>query len=76
LENKDIFDLEQNINMCWFVTDDIAMLAEACNEMDKDDVVKCLVGLKSIYDLKFEHLRRNYDTVFEEFMSYKHGDKK
>ena len=61
---KNRFDLEQEILDCWKVTDDIDILLEyVCDgENDQDYVANVLLGLKNLYDLKFD---RTFAT-FEE----------
>lgn len=59
LESINRFDLEQDIMNCWHVTDDIDTLQRAYldgPEMSQDDVANVLLGLKSLYHLKFDKL--------------------
>jgi len=59
---KTRFDLEQEILHCWSVTDDIEVVSKAVLERDisRDETANILIGLKSLYQLKFE-------TLFETF---------
>lgn len=52
------FDLEQQIMNCWGVTDDLEILFEACcdKNLSSDHVQNALLGMKTLYQLKFEKL--------------------
>jgi hypothetical protein len=58
---SDIFDFEQQIMDAWHVTEDIQVVLEGISEknMSKDDIMNVLLGLKTLYTLKFEKL---FDT--------------
>jgi len=64
-EKNDRFDLEQNIMKCWSVTDDIDLLYENVmdTDMSQDDIANALLGLKVMYDMKFEKLWANFETL-------------
>ena len=55
---SDRFDFEQQIQKCWLVTDDIYELAEGVLEhnLDQDQIVNALMGIKQLYELKFNKL--------------------
>lgn len=57
----DRFDLEQNIMQCWNVTDDIQLLLDMYDEMDEDQMMNYLIGLKQMYQMKFERLWNNFE---------------
>lgn len=60
------FDLEQQILDAWKITDDIQLAYEcSMNSNDKDQLANLLLGLKTLYDLKFNKM---WDT-FEECVS-------
>ena len=48
------FDLEQNIMQCWNVTDDIQLYLDMHDKMDEDQRMNYLIGLKQMYQMKFE----------------------
>jgi hypothetical protein len=50
----DRFDLEQNIMQCWNVTDDIQLYLDMHDNMDEDQRMNYLIGLKQMYQMKFE----------------------
>lgn len=64
----DRFDLEQDIMKCWNVTDDIDMLMENVMERDmsNDDIANALLGLKTLYNMKFEKMFADFETLVHE----------
>lgn len=63
----DRFDLEQNIMKCWNVTEDIQLLNKNVLEKDMsvDDISNYLLGLKTIYDAKFDELFDNLGELIK-----------
>ena len=63
----DRFDLEQNIMKCWNVTEDIELLNKNVLEKDMsvDNISNFLLGLKTIYDAKFEELFDNFSKLIQ-----------
>ena len=59
------FQLEQEILACWQVTSDIDVLFAATCEKDlsQDEISNVLLGLKSLYDLKFDNLFMTFEKV-------------
>ena len=57
---SDRFDLEQGIMNCWNVCDDIQLLLDSWDKLDEDGKQNFLIGLKQMYQLKFER-------TFEQF---------
>ena len=54
---SDRFDLEQQILDCWKVTDDIQLAFElSMDKNDPDQMANLLLGLKTLYDLKFNKM--------------------
>lgn len=51
---SDRFDLEQGIMQCWNVCDDIQVLLDGWDKLDEDGKQNFLIGLKQMYQLKFE----------------------
>lgn len=64
----DRFDLEQDIMKCWNVTEDIDLLYR--NVMDKDlsqdDIANALLGMKTLYEMKFEEMFTHFETLIRE----------
>lgn len=67
------FDLEQQILECWRVTDDINMLYKSIMDkhMTKDDITNVLLGLKSIYQMKFDNMWQTFEEHLKEFYEAK-----
>ena len=63
----DRFDLEQEIMNCWNVTDDIDLLYENVleKEMSVDDIANALLGMKTLYQMKFEKCFETFETVIK-----------
>ena len=63
----DRFDLEQGILKCWNVTDDIDMvyrkIMDNPDELDVDEISNLLLGIKSLYDLKFDELFNTFEQL-------------
>jgi hypothetical protein len=64
----DRFDLEQGIMQCWSITEDIELLRwrHDAGIIDADQVDNFLLGLKTIYDIKFEKLFETYSQLIKE----------
>lgn len=64
---KTRFDLEQEIHECWGVTRDIETLFEAVVEQDltQDQISNILLGMKELYDLKFDKMFRTFETMIK-----------
>ena len=54
---KNRFDLEQEIMDCWRIVDDISVVCHAQN----DELADVLLGIKILYQLKFERLFRTFE---------------
>lgn len=68
------FDLEQQIMNCWSVVDDIKGLLQMqdLRSMTEDEHQNYLLGLATIYQVKFELLQ----DLFERFMAEYYAAKK
>jgi len=68
--SNDRFDLEQHILKCWNITDDIDVLYRAmCDtepNMDKDKIANILLGMKQLYDFKFDILFNCFEELVNE----------
>ncbi len=64
----DRFDLEQDIMKCWNVTEDIDLLYRNVMERDltTDDIANALLGIKTLYEMKFEEMFSNFETLVHE----------
>jgi hypothetical protein len=67
-DTKDRFDLEQNILKTWNVTEDIYLLYENVmeKEMTTDEIANTLLGIHQLYEMKFNKLWDNFETLIEE----------
>ena len=61
----DRFDLEQEIMKCWSVTEDIDNLYYAQESMSEDEVQNYLLGLKAIYEVKFNKLWDTFEACIK-----------
>jgi hypothetical protein len=64
----DRFDLEQGILKCWNITDDIDLLYRNLmnsSDMSTDDIANFLLGIKTVYDLKFNELFSTFEVLIE-----------
>lgn len=64
------FDFEQQLLECWGVTKDIKTLCEAvCDRspaMTEDEIANVLIGLESLYELKFDKLWHMFENGVRE----------
>lgn len=62
------FDLEQQIMNCWSVCEDIDALYNqfGLREMSQDEIQNCLLGLKTLYQMKFEQLFAMFEDMIKE----------
>lgn len=66
------FDFEQKIMQCWSVVEDIKALNEQLQNfpgtMTYDQVANYLLGLETIYQVKFEQLFNMFEQMVKEKM--------
>jgi len=63
---RDRFDLEQDIMNCWSVVEDVKELNRCMldrRKMSTDEISNYLLGLETIYQVKFERLFETFDKV-------------
>lgn len=60
---SDRFDLEQNIMQCWNVCDDIQLFLDMYDEMNEDQKLNYLIGIKQMYHMKFERCFNNFEAL-------------
>lgn len=58
------FDLEQQILDCWHVTDDLELIYKDMldNGMTVDRMSNVLLGLKTLYEMKFNQMWNTFET--------------
>ncbi len=64
--DRNRFDLEQDIMNCWSVVDDIKELNRCMLDRRKvtdDEVSNYLLGLETIYQVKFERLFETFEML-------------
>jgi len=64
-----IFEIEQEIMKAWYVIDDIQLLNENVMEtnMSRDEIANALVGLESIYNMRFIKLFDVFEDLCKEY---------
>lgn len=68
LEQIDRFDLEQDIMNCWQVVDDLKAFSKRYldgKQMTEDEVSNILIGLYSLYQVKFENLFETFEQCIK-----------
>ena len=62
------FDFEQQFLDCWHLVDDVNTLYEAVMEKDltKDEISNILLGLFSLYSIKFDKAFRTFEEMVVE----------
>ena len=65
---SDRFDLEQQIMACWNITSDIDTLCEGVLESDMttDQIANILLGMKPLYELKFDKMFRTFEELIQD----------
>ena len=66
---SDRFDFEQQIMKCWNITEEIELLNEQVLEDDtftKDQISNYLLGLHTIYEVKFNKLFDQFSDMVKE----------
>ena len=64
----DRFDFEQQIMSCWNVTTDLKDLNEGVLEsnLSKDQISNALMGIEQLYELRFNKLFEQFETLVRE----------
>jgi hypothetical protein len=62
------FDFEQSIMKCWNITEELDTISSGVLEYNwsADQVANALIGLKEIYDLKFNQLFDEFERGVRE----------
>lgn len=58
-----MFDLGQSILDCWRVTSDIELVYDNFDSMSKDEVLNALLGIKQLYELKFNKAFNDFEEL-------------
>jgi hypothetical protein len=74
-KKADIFELEQSIMQCWNVCDDIKLISHQIYDRPKplteDELGNLLIGLESIYHLKFEKCFNEFEAICREYHKFR-----
>jgi len=64
----DRFDFEQQIMSCWNITTDLKDLNEGVIEsnLSKDQISNTLMGIEQLYELRFNKLFQQFETLVRE----------
>lgn len=62
----DRFDLEQQLLECWRITDDIKTVLKITEAEDIDRTQNALIGLREIYEQKFNDLWDTFEIMIRE----------
>ena len=64
----DRFDFEQQIMSCWNITTDLKDLNEGVIEsnLSKDQISNALMGIEQLYELRFNKLFEQFETLVRE----------
>ena len=64
----DRFDFEQQIMSCWNITTDLKDLNEGVLEsnLSKDQISNALIGIEQLYELRFNKLFQQFETLIQE----------
>lgn len=70
---SDLFDLEQQILETWKVTDDINLLYANVmdKDMSKDDIANTLLGIRHVYNMRYEQMWETFERMTKEFYEAK-----
>lgn len=66
---RDRFDLETDIMNCWSIVDDLKELSRSMldrRKMTDDEVSNYLLGLETIYQVKFERLFETFEKLVQQ----------
>lgn len=64
-----IQDLEQEVLLCWGITEDLQLLAEEYEH--DDDLCNKVLGIKHVYEMRFRKAWDTYEKVVEEYYAWK-----
>ena len=71
---SNIQKLEEQIFACWQVTNDLEEVFAyfyECDVIDKDKLANILLGLKEIYNIKFENTYNTYEQLVKDYYNEK-----
>lgn len=64
--NMTRFDLEEAMLDCWGFKEDLGTLLNATDDnLSADELQNVLIGLRSLYDMKFQHMWNIFETMIK-----------
>lgn len=66
-----VYDLEQAMMNCWNVVDDLDTFYNRMDDLTEDQAMNYILGLVTIYQLKFEKMQSILENVIREGISRK-----
>ena len=73
-----MYELEQHIMECWQLVDDVNLLCKEVmdNDLhnDQDKLANALLGLHTIYQIKFEHTFKTYEETLKQYFNETKND--
>ena len=65
---SDRFDFEQQMHECWYITKDLDYLLSGIDDhkMTQDDVSSTILGMRHLYEIKFQNLFNTFDKLLEQ----------
>ena len=66
---RDRFDLESDIMNCWSIVEDVKELNRCMRDrrkMTEDEISNYLLGLETIYQVKFERLFETFEKLVQQ----------
>ena len=70
------FDLEQQIMQCWGIVDDLDYVLQAIESKDEDRMMNVVIGLKELYNMKFEKTFNTFEMMLKEQTTVKPNETK
>jgi hypothetical protein len=66
---SNIQDLEQEVLLCWGITEDLLLLAK--EHEDNGNLSMQILGIKEVYEMRFRKAWDTYEKVTEEYYAWK-----
>lgn len=62
----DRFELEEKILICWGIMEDLQLVYRMTDRDNPDEICNALLGLSTLYEMKFQDLWHCFETMVEE----------
>jgi hypothetical protein len=60
-----MFDIEEAILKCWEISEDLTLVAH--EHEDSDEISNKVLGIKHVYEMRFNHLWECYEQALKEY---------